>query len=229
MQEETGLRVFYSCKGLKELRQRGEDLLDPPKFLKLTLGKILGLIEDTVWSNVTKRSTCLNVDSGLWYVPHFNSTSAIWWTLATLSSVVAVFGRLERLSSSKLVRPQLNSDIQNFTVANDGAELPYNRQIWDLVKKWSLCQSEILNIRLLGHRFLFNTTGSEVRRCMSTNIDVDIHTWILSACTASLAWTKTSTKKLVQNMVSNLTHQKVGTQLKNLLWTQIVPLEKGHH
>ncbi|CAH1389960.1 unnamed protein product [Nezara viridula] len=41
------------------------------------------------------------------------------------SWVVAVFGRLERSSSPKLLQRRLNSAAQNFTVVNDGAEPPY--------------------------------------------------------------------------------------------------------
>ena len=55
-------------------------------------------------------------------------SSTIWWTLAMFSTVVAVFGRPERSSSPKLLRPRLNSAAQNVTVANDGAEsLPLYR------------------------------------------------------------------------------------------------------
>ncbi|KAG7301491.1 hypothetical protein JYU34_014457 [Plutella xylostella] len=41
-----------------------------------------------------------------------------------LSSVIAFFGRPERSSSPKLLRPRFNSAAQNFTVVNDGEDSP---------------------------------------------------------------------------------------------------------
>ncbi|GFX56263.1 hypothetical protein TNCV_2241971 [Trichonephila clavipes] len=53
------------------------------------------------------------------------SSSTMWGILAMFSSVVAVFGRPERSTSPKLLRPRLNSAAQNFSVVNEGAESPY--------------------------------------------------------------------------------------------------------
>ncbi|GFX20658.1 transposable element Tcb2 transposase [Trichonephila clavipes] len=52
------------------------------------------------------------------------SSSTIWWTLVMVSSVVAVFGRPERSSSPKLLRPRLNSTTQNFTVTGSAGQRP---------------------------------------------------------------------------------------------------------
>ena len=61
------------------------------------------------------------------------SSSTIWWTLAMFWSVVAVFGRHERSSPPKLLRPRLNSAAQYFTVVNDGAESPYTESNSSLI------------------------------------------------------------------------------------------------
>ena len=78
------------------------------------------------WCNMWQtRSLDIFITSAISLTLIRRSSSPIWWTLAMLSSAVAVFGRPERSSSPKLLRPRLNSAAQNFTVVNDGALSPY--------------------------------------------------------------------------------------------------------
>ena len=100
------------------------------------------------------------------------------------SSVVVVFGRPERSSSPKLLRPRLNSAAQNFTVVNDGAESPYRLQlIFDLrrriaFRKQIFDDSWILNFV----QFHKNTHINSLKRLLHNNCASIVAETLVSNC-----------------------------------------------
>ena len=86
------------------------------------------------WFNMLQtRSFDMFITSNISLTLIQRSSGTIWWTLAMLLSVVAVFGRTKRSSFPKLLRLHLNSVAQNFTVVNYSAESPYTESNSSLI------------------------------------------------------------------------------------------------